>query len=294
MRAPAATAHNVRLVDWAPNHVRAWTRAAYDRVGGHDASMRVADDHDLVVRMFLAGARFAHVPRCLYLYRVHADNTVRHENAAIRAGTWRVYERSVWALAERWARERDLARVDLCGGVDSPDGYVRVDRDLRGGDGVECDLDGPWQIETSSVGILRAMDAIEHLRDPVHTMNEAHRVLAPGGFFMISVPSTTGTVRVEGKDGPVDVTVAGRGADCDPTHVSRWNKLSFRYYTDPAFARYVPSFRGRFQVGRVLEWFPSDWHREEGLPYVDAQLFAVKDGCRPMGDLLWPEPSETY
>ena len=101
-------------------------------------------------------------------------------------------------------------------------------------------------------------------------MNEAHRVLAPGGFFMISIPSTNGL-----------------GAFCDPTHVSFWNKLSFRYYTSKQFARYIPKFVGKFQVARVIEWFPSDWHREHNVPYVEAQLIALKDGYVPMGEVLW-------
>src|SRR5262249_11435112 len=73
MSAPPVTAHNLRLVDWSPNHVRAWVKHVYDRVGGHDPARDLADDHDLVVRFFLAGCRFAHVPECLYVYRVHGD-----------------------------------------------------------------------------------------------------------------------------------------------------------------------------------------------------------------------------
>ena len=63
MRAPEATAHNIRWVDHAPNHVRAWRKEFYDLVGGHDPKLQVADDHDLVVRLFLAGARIPKNPR---------------------------------------------------------------------------------------------------------------------------------------------------------------------------------------------------------------------------------------
>ena len=268
MQAPPATAHNVRRVEWAPNHVRAWTRAAYDAVGGHDASMAVGDDHDLIVRLFLAGKRFHLVEECLYGYRSHAANTVRTHNRAIQDATERVYNRNIWALAEKFATDAGLACVDLCGAIDSPAGYRTLDRSDRAD--VQCDLDDRWPLEDSSVGVLRAHDALEHLRDPVHTMNEAWRVLAPGGFFMISVPSTS-----------------GKGAFCDPTHVSFWNDLSFRYYASRQFARYVPAFRGQFQVSRLLEWFPSDWHRANNVPYVEAHLFCCKDGFRAMGEYLW-------
>jgi SAM-dependent methyltransferase len=271
MHAPPVTPHNIRLVEWAPNHVRAWTKFAYERAGGHDPSRQVADDHDLVVRFFLAGCKFAHIPECLYFYRVHGENTVSSRNAAIREGTNDIYNKYFWKLAERWCSDEKLLRVDLCGGIDAPAGYFALDRTLApGAHGQACDLERRWPLGDNSVGILRAHDAIEHLKDPIHTMNEAWRVLAPGGFFMISVPSTN-----------------GQGAFCDPTHKSFWNKLSFRYYTERQYARYLSDFRGRFQVSRVIEWFPSDWHRTENVPYVEAHLFAVKEGYRPMGELHW-------
>jgi SAM-dependent methyltransferase len=271
MRAPPITAQNLRLVEWTPNHVRAWTKSAYERVGGHDPWRALADDHDLVVRFYLAGCRFAYVEECLYFYRVHGQNTVSKKIAAIRAATAEVYNKYIWQLADKWAQDEKLLRVDLCGGIDSPSGYFALDRHIApGASGQACDLEKAWPLEDGSVGLLRAQDAVEHLSDPIHTMNEAWRVLAPGGFFMIEVPSTN-----------------GQGAFCDPTHRSFWNRLSFRYYTDARFARYLPDFKGRFQVGRVIEWFPSDWHRAENVPYVEAHLFALKVGYRPMGEVLW-------
>lgn len=77
------------------------------------------------------------------------------------------------------------------------------------------DLCNFWPWRESSVDHIRAWDIIEHLPDPVHTMNEAWRVLKPGGTFEIVVPTTD-----------------GRGAFQDPGHVSFWNRNSFFYYTD--------------------------------------------------------------
>ncbi len=271
MHAPALTAQNLRTIEWCPNHVRAWTKSAYEAVGGHDPARAVADDHDLVVRFFLAGRRFVHVPECLYFYRVHDENTVGRRNAAIREGTNDVYNKTIWSLADRWCKDEKLLRVDLCGGIDAPPGFFALDQHIAPGtQGRKCDLEDAWPLEDSSVGLLRAHDAIEHLVDPIHTMNEAWRVLSPGSFLMIHVPSTN-----------------GQGAFCDPTHKSFWNRLSFRYYTDKQFARYLPGLEARFQVSRIIEWFPSDWHRAENVPYVEAHLLAVKDGNRPMGEVLW-------
>jgi glycosyltransferase involved in cell wall biosynthesis len=269
MRAPPATAQNLRRIEWSPNHVRAWTREAYEAVGGHDPKLAVADDHDLVVRFYLASRRFVRLGACLYFYRVHPRNTVRTQNRQIREGTDRVYRAHGRALAEAWARHNELGLIDLCGGVDPALGYLPVDRHTDVG--LECDLDGPWPIADGSVGVIRASDAVEHLRDPVHTMNEAWRVLAPGGYLLVDVPSTNGL-----------------GAFCDPTHVSFWNRLSFRYYTEARFARYVPAFRGRFQLLHLDEHYPTQWHRNENVPYVTAHLAALKPGYEPMGILGWP------
>lgn len=271
MRAPEATEHNLRMVDWAPNHLRAWRLSTYKKVGGHDAGMEVGDDHDLMVRLKLGGARFRHIPKCLYFYRVHAANTVATKNAAIRAATARTYSKNIWALGKKWCEDRKLLEVDLCGGVNPHPGMLVLDRDIPDSvDGRSCDLDGPWPLADSSVGLLRAYDALEHLVDPVHTMNEAYRVLAPGGWMFISVPSTN-----------------GKGAFCDPTHKSFWNDLSFRYYCSKAHARYVRAFEGKFQASRVMEWFPDVWHAQNHVPYVEAHLFCAKDGFRAMGEWLW-------
>jgi O-antigen biosynthesis protein len=287
MRAPPATAQNMRRIEWAPNHVRAWRASSYREVGGHDPQLVVADDHDLVLRCHLAGHVFEHVPRCLYFYRVHKRQTTKEQNARIQAADALVYDRYVAQLAEHWAKRTGLRCVDLCGGINPRAGYDVLDalgrddwadlgsleENLRGEQplNLRCDLNGRWPLPDNSVGVLRASDALEHLRDPVHVMNEAYRVLAPGGFFLTHTPSTD-----------------GRGAFCDPTHVSFWNQLSFRYYTDPNYARFIPRFAGRFQLSRpVRTFFPDAWHEEQRLPYVEAHLLALKPGYAPMGPVLW-------
>lgn len=263
MSAPPVTPHNVRLVEWTPNHVRAWRAEKYWSVDGHNPALPVADDHDLVVRMYLAGAKFVHVPECLYFYRVHPANTVSLRNELIRRETWGVYRRNIWALAEKFADDAGLQKIDLCGAIDCPPGYLSLDRHNAS---LCADLDGPWPLPDGSVGVLRAHDAVEHLRDPIHTMNEAFRVLAPGGFLMLSIPSTNGP-----------------GAFCDPTHVSFWNALSLRYYTEPQFRRYVPQFTGSFQALLVQEHYPTPWHAEVRMPYVEAHLAKLAPGYVPMG-----------
>jgi SAM-dependent methyltransferase len=97
-------------------------------------------------------------------------------------------------------------------------GYLNVDRtepaDLL------ADLSEPWPWKDSTIGEIRAADIIEHLPDKIRTMNEAWRVLKPGGTFDIEVPTT---------DGP--------GAWQDPTHCSFWNRNSFFYFEVGNFHR---------------------------------------------------------
>ncbi len=264
------------------NHLRAWRREFYEQLpghgydlnnrhgqlekkgepftGGHDASLKYCDDLDLVQRTYLHGGKMVHVPECLYFYRVHAKQNTNSGvgNQLIQELDARVYDRHIYQLAEKFASDNGLLKLDLCGGHGCPEGYTPIDK-YPGSGVLVADLEGPWPLDTNSVGVIRAHDALEHLRDSVHTMNEAYRVLAPGGFLLTLTPST---------DGP--------GAFCDPTHVSFWNRYSWRYYTDRDFAKFIPAFIGMFQL--------SDQSTTSGaIPYERAGLIAVKPGYVPMG-----------
>lgn len=291
---PPVTAQNIRLIDWSPNHFRAFRKDAYYAVGGHNPELHVGDDHDLMLRFFLKGKVFHHVKECLYFYRVHGKQTTNANvgNARIRQVTEALYDKHIFDLAERFCshvtldsgpqikRALPLSKIDLCGAIDTYKDYLPIDKTLG------HDLDEDWDIATDSVGVLRAFDAIEHLKDPVHTMSEAHRVLAPGGFLLIQVPSTTGPmIRTPAMDGGEFhwVASAGRGAHQDPTHVSFWNENSFWYYTKRSHARYIPHSTARFQVSKLRTFYPSDFHQQHSIPYVEAHLIALKDGYVPMG-----------
>ncbi len=69
-------------------------------------------------------------------------------------------------------------------------GFVSVD--IAQPAEVITDLNERWPWEESTVEEIRAWDLIEHLRSPIHTMNEAFRVLQDRGRFDIQVPTTDG------------------------------------------------------------------------------------------------------
>jgi SAM-dependent methyltransferase len=208
----------VSRIWYAPDHLRAFKKSVYEQAGGYNRKMRVLDDLDLICRMYLITC-FHHIDQPLYLYREHDANTYKKHNVEIQDNVYHLYDRYIESLADKWAFDRGLKRVELGGRMAARVGYTTVD--LREAE-VLADLNGRWPFENSSIGVVRALDTFEHLKDPVHIMRELYRVLASGGYAFIQVPSTD-----------------GRGAFQDPTHRSFWNENSFYYYTDHRWNRYI-------------------------------------------------------
>lgn len=64
----------------------------------------------------------------------------------------------------------------------------------------------------------------------------------------------------------------------DPKYCSYWVRNSFYYWTDVAFARHIGNISTRFQVQRLEESFPTEWHRVENIPCVHFDGVCLKDG----------------
>jgi len=101
----------------------------------------------------------------------------------------------------------------------------------------------------------------------VPLMNLLYRLLAPGGFLLTQTPAVAD---LEGK--------VGLGAFQDPTHVSYWSRNNTWYFTKKQYAQYVPEIVCRFQSIRVATGYISDWHKENGIPYLLWDAMAIKDG----------------
>lgn len=190
---------NMGYIWFMADHVRAWRRETYHQLWGHDASLEVLDDQDLIQRTFLE-SRIVHIPKTLYIYRIREDggNTWLQKNKKIQQETVRMYDRRIYQLAMRWSELNWLRKIDLCWGINKQPGRESID--LEGAD-ITADLDKKRPLKDGSVGVIRAHDALEHLKDKMHTMSEIHRVLAKWGILLSMTPSTD-----------------GRGARQDPTH----------------------------------------------------------------------------
>lgn len=250
------TAASFSKIWFAPNHVRAWKKSFYEKIGGHNETMEVLDDHDILCRTYIEG-KIKHIEKCLYIYYKHKNNTCYGEkNAFIQEETLNIHDKYIYAMAEKWCDLNNLLKIDLCGGFNPPKGYTSID--LSNAD-IVADLNKEWPFQAGQVGIFRAHDALEHLKDPIHAMKEAYRCLAPMGWFLTFTPSTD-----------------GRGAFQDPTHISFWNSNSFWYYTNKDQAKYIGS-PVRFQANRIKNFYPSEWHKTHNILYVKADLLRLPE-----------------
>jgi O-antigen biosynthesis protein len=161
------------------------------------------------------------------------------------------------------AKAKGQRMIDLGGAFSCPADFEAVD--LQNAP-VIADLTKRYPFDDNSIGIVRAYDFLEHIADKMHSLSEIHRVLIPGGLLLSMTPSTVGP------DG-----LAGVGADCDPTHVARWNKHAFWYVTRPEKMRYIGNTAVRFMEALLVDCYPTEWHRQEFVPYTIADL--VKQGA---------------
>ena len=251
------TPESISRIWFAPNHLRAFRKSVYDAVGGYSLDMRILDDLDLMCRMYPV-TKFKHINKGLYVYRVHGKNTFLRYNDEIQQNVYRIYDQYIDSLVEAACDSRGLRKIEVGGRMAAKSGYETVD--LFDAD-ICSDLNKRWPFDDNSVGVVRSMGVFEHLKDPVHTMKELSRVLAPGGWAFIQVPSTD-----------------GRGAFQDPTHVSFWNENSFLYYTDSNWAKYICS-PVRFQAPRL---YTTEKDARQ-VCWTIAHMINCKDGYRPCG-----------
>lgn len=252
------TASALSRIWFAPNHLRAWRKSVYDKIGGHNPDYKVLDDQELLIRTYKETKMF-HIDKCLYLYRVTGNNSWQKYNQEIQDGTMKMYHAEIQSLALREAKLKGLRALDLGGRFNGNKGFETVD--LKDAD-IVADLSLKWPFEDNSVGVIVANDFMEHIEDKLHVIKEMYRVLAPGGYLLAMTPSTD-----------------GRGAFQDPTHIAFYNENSFYYYVDEQWARYIDT-PVKFQSMRLY----TTEKNQDQVCWVVAHLVALK-GNRPPGGI---------
>jgi glycosyltransferase involved in cell wall biosynthesis len=266
MKSFEPSSHSLGYIWYAPDHVRSWRKSVYEQIGGHNSTYSICDDHELCIRTYLV-TKMKHIPKVLYLYRITGDNTWLARNEQIQTTTKELFAEYARKLAEKDAENNNLLKLDIGGGLNPYPGYVTLD--LREDADIVFDLNDGIPLPDNTVGVLNASHILEHLYDKTKIMAEIHRVLAPGGWAFIEVPSTD-----------------GRGAFQDPTHVSYWNENSFLYYTDAYLANFIDNKTIRFQEYRKLTYFPNEWMQNLNVCVTSAWLVAIKDDMKRLPGLL--------
>ena len=73
----------IRHIVGVPNHIRAWRRDTYQRIGGHNRRLTIADDYELIVRTFL-NTNFCHIESLGYIQYIYNNTTGQNTHDATR------------------------------------------------------------------------------------------------------------------------------------------------------------------------------------------------------------------
>ncbi len=112
------------------------------------------------------------------------------------------------------ASTTQLRVLDVGCGLNKYPGAIGLDRNPKTGADVIADVDRlPLPFQDSAFCEVRAIHVIEHVADVIRTMEEFHRLTAPGGRVLIVSPHYTDF-----------------SSFCDPTHRWHLNSFSMRYF----------------------------------------------------------------
>ena len=131
-------------------------------------------------------------------------------------------------------------KLELCGGHLCPPDAVNLDPVHGQNEWRRLAQSAPWPCEPETFDSIMASHVMEHIpagQDRINVMNEAWRVIKPGGVFTIIVP-----------------LMPSWQALADPTHVSFWCPQSLEYFT------------GRLSA-----------QADYGIKYWDAEAMIVED-----------------
>jgi len=181
-------------------------------------------------------------------------------------------------VAPHWAKPGNFVRVDLSNGtvldVSPPNynalGAAAIESEVAGL--IDLNQDYPkWPWKDSSVDEIVAHDVFEHIQNEdykgsagiIYCLNEAHRILKPGGILDLKVPC-------------IDFDEGGRmrgsmGVFCDPTHCQVWTADTRYYFED--YWNNPRGERGRLGPGMgITAVFKTVGGESFGLKNVDGKI----------------------
>jgi len=94
-----ATPVTLSQIWFCPNHIRAWRRSFYEKIGGHSDTF--LDDQDLLCRTYIEGW-MDHIDKPLYVYHIHDDNSFRERAGHTVAACGTLYDKYIKDMVKRW------------------------------------------------------------------------------------------------------------------------------------------------------------------------------------------------
>ena len=254
---------NLCWLQFAPNHVRAWTRLGLLAGGGFNPERPLADDYELLLKCYAASVDFIQIRECLYVYRQHpnstTDNAVNQKRVATAQAE--IAKLHLESCVAEWCRRYSLHRIELSA-------FTKLTTDIEllsptpraTADGYTF-TDALGGIPDNSVGQIRLREYLQYLPPDaaVPLFEELYRILAPGGWVSVDVPSA---------DYP--------GGYASPAYRSYWNQATFLTWCRAEYAQ-----RGGVQNARFVRlrswdtWNTDDEHRD-GLYHTRVDMAALK------------------
>ena len=101
--------YRVSYIWFAPDHLRAWRKSVYDKIGGYNEELNVCDDQELMIRTYLE-TEFYHIEKPLYVYRILDDksNTWIERNKEIQQLTKKLHSKYYSQLIDRYTELEGL------------------------------------------------------------------------------------------------------------------------------------------------------------------------------------------
>jgi glycosyltransferase involved in cell wall biosynthesis len=125
----------IRHIVGVPNHIRAWRRSTYFEIGGHNRSLTIADDFELVIRSFLY-SKICKIPKLSYIQFLYNNPDGRNTHDLSRADI----QRRVRTIAQHYNKQINARFIEL--GIEdwayneSPDYPINADSRFGDEEGV--------------------------------------------------------------------------------------------------------------------------------------------------------------
>ena len=98
----------IRHIVGVPNHIRAWRRSTYSEIGGHNRSLTIADDFELVIRSFLK-SKICRIPKLSYIQFLYNNEGGRNTHDLSRADI----QRRVRTIASHYNEQINARFLEL-------------------------------------------------------------------------------------------------------------------------------------------------------------------------------------